>query len=526
MRAPIGLRIRTRRKGLRLSQAALARSVDVSPSYLNLIEANKRQVGGTLLQRIAAELDIPIDELTGESEHRLIHELVETFADPALADVGLGMETARSLVATQPDIARIIAKLYRAYMAASASADAYANRLRADPLLSQLLHQVLSGITAVRSSAEILEDVDDLSSAERAQFVSSISKETRGLSAVAQNLIGQFDHASTVSKSASVRRELDDMIFAARNYFPALEHRGAEIARDMQSSGALGEAAIAHHLAAVHGVHVERNARPNSGRAFGHDAERGVLWFRNTVPQSTRQFQMVRLISKLTSDDELTEAVKVPHLSSQTARHLARSYLASYIAGAALFPYERFLDDAETLRYDVEALSERYNASFEQIAHRLVTLRAEGAEGVPFGFLRSDPAGRLTKHFPLPGLLLPHTGHACPLWALYGAFRSSGQLVRQVVRFSDGSRFLFVAKAVSRRASGFADQALPHSILLVTDILHADRTVYADGLDLGDADADVPVGPTCRLCTRTNCVSREEAPFAPGDEPTLSTAKA
>lgn len=522
MRAPIGLRISTRRKTLRLAQAALARSVGISPSYLNLIEANKRQVGGTLLQRIAAELDIAIDELTGDAEHRLIHELVEAFADPALADSGLGIDAARELVATQPQIAQVIARLYRAYTAALVNADAYANRLRADPLLSQLLHQVLSGITAVRSSAEILEDVDDLSVEERGRFVNSISRETRGLSAVAQNLIGQFDHASTIGRSASVRRELDDMIFAARNYFPVLEERAAGIVSELGDIGAMAEATFVQRLEAAHGVTVERTATPPSGRAFGYDSGDRTLWFRNTVPQSTRQFQMVRLIAELTSADVLNAAARAPQLSSETARRLARNYLASYIAGAVLFPYQRFLEDAEALRYDVEALSERYNASFEQIAHRLVTLRREGAEGVPFGFLRSDPAGRLTKHFPLPGLLLPHTGHACPLWAIYAAFRSSGQLVRQVVRFSDGSRFMFIAKAVSRRSSGFGDPVLPHSVLLVTDILHADRTTYADGLDLTDSEADVPVGPTCRLCTRADCSSREEAAFAPGTQASLT----
>lgn len=513
MRAPIGLRISTRRKAMRQSQAALARSVGISPSYLNLIEANKRQVGGTLLQRIAAELDVPIDELTGEAEHRLIHDLVEAFADPALSDSGLGIDQARELVATQPQIARIIARLHRAYAAALVSADAYANRLQADPLLSQLLHQVLSGITAVRSSAEILHDVDDLRPEERERFVNAISRETRGLSAVARTLIGQFDQASTISRSASVRRELDDMIFAARNYFPLLEDQAAGIAAGF--AGPMTETAFVDRLDIGHGVRVERSATPSSGRAFGYDPERRTLWFRNTVPQSTRQFQMVRLIAELACREALDAAVDTPQLSSDTTRRMARFYLSSYIAGAVLFPYRQFLEDAEALRYDVEALSERYNASFEQVAHRLVTLRREGAEGVPFGFLRADPAGRLTKHFPLPGLLLPHTGHACPLWAIYAAFRSSGQVVRQVVRFSDGSRFLFIAKAVSRRASGFADPALPHSVLLATDILHADRTVYADGLNLSDSDADIPVGPTCRLCTRTACPSREEAAFAP-----------
>lgn len=515
MRAPIGLRISTLRRALGISQATLARSVEVSPSYLNLIEANKRQVGGSLLQRIAAELGVAIDDLTGEAEHRLIHELVEAFADPVLAGSGMGMEDARALVATQPQMAQLIARLYRAYTTAAANTDAYANRLQADPLLSQILHQVLSGITAVRASAEILEDVSDLSVDERSRFIGSITRETRGLTAVAQNLIGQFDQASSVSRTGSMRRELDDMIFAARNYFPDLETRADEIRLMLESAGPLTETTIVSMLEADHGIEVKRAATTPSDRPFSHEQETKTLWFRNTTPQSTRQFQMVRLIAELTSQDALAAASNVPLLTSQEARTRARHYLTSYIAGAVLFPYEQFRSDAERLRYDIEALSETYNASFEQIAHRLVTLRRKGAEGIPLGFLRADPAGRLTKHFPLPGLLLPHTGHACPLWAIYTAFRSSGQLVRQIAQFSDGSRFLFVAKAVSRRSSGFADQALPHAILLATDILHADRTVYTAGLDVNASDADVPVGPTCRLCTRTKCASRQEAPFTP-----------
>ncbi len=76
-----------------------------------------------------------------------------------------------------------------------------------------------------------------------------------------------------------------------------------------------------------------------------------------------------------------------------------------------------FLADAEAQRYDIETLRQLYTASFEQVAHRLVSLRKPGEPGLPFGFLRSDAAGRLTKHFPLPGLPLPSSGHACPRWA-------------------------------------------------------------------------------------------------------------
>src|SRR5690606_17461936 len=98
MRAPIGLRISSRRRALGVSQADLARRAGISASYLNLIERNKRSVGGSLLRRIAEQLQVEVGELSGESEHRLIAELEEALADPALQAAELGMPTARDLV--------------------------------------------------------------------------------------------------------------------------------------------------------------------------------------------------------------------------------------------------------------------------------------------------------------------------------------------------------------------------------------------------------------------------------------------
>jgi XRE family transcriptional regulator, fatty acid utilization regulator len=522
MRAPIGIRVSSRRKALGISQAALARAVGISPSYLNLIEANKRQVGGSLLQRIAAELSVDIGALNGDTEHRLIHELQEAFADPILEGSGLGSDAARDLVAENPKIAGVIARLFRAYGAALSNADTYADRLRADPLLSQLLHQVLSGITAVRAGTEILEDVPDLSDDERNRFLSTIGREARGLTDVAQNLIGQFDRASRVARSVTPRRELDDLIFSAENYFPALEDAGQALRAELDRMGPFGEATLVEGLRLQFGITVDSAGSPHAAaalpRSFGYDRDNRTLWFQNNAPQATRRFQMTRLFCEMANPDVVAQVVDTPMLASALAKRMATRALSSYLAGAVVFPYERFAADARALKFDIEALSERYNASFEQIAHRLVTLRRPGDQGVPFGFLRSDPAGRLTKHFPLPGLLLPNTGHACPLWTIYAAFRSPGQITRQVVRFSDGSRYLFVAKAIGRRAFGFADQAPPYSVMLACDVLHADQTVYASGLDLSDGDADVPVGPSCRLCTRRNCPSRQEEPFVPDIE--------
>lgn len=518
MRAPIGIRISSRRKALGIGQAELARRAGISPSYLNLIEANKRDVGGALLLRLAAELSIEIGELTGESEHRLIAELEEAFADPVLAGARLGGGDARELVARHPAAAAAIVALHRAYAGAVASADDYAQRLQADPLFAELLHRILSGITAVRSGAEILEDVTDLDEEERRRFVSSIAREARGMTDVARNLIGQFDRDAGQRRAASPVRELDDLIFQNDNYFPKLEAVAETLRAEI---GPLHEGTLIDALGTRFGVEVRRSAgREVDARGFPgqyrFDAQRRELWFQTSAMAATRQFQLTRLYAELAAGEAIEAEVLAPVLTSATARRLAYRALSSYVAGAMVFPYTQFLGDAEAVRYDIEALRQSYTASFEQVAHRLVTLRKPGQEGVPFGFLRSDPAGRLTKHFPLPGLLLPNSGHACPLWAIYNAFRTPEQLVRQVVQFSDGSRYLFVAKTAGRRAASFSDRAIHTSVMLACDVLHADHTVYGAGLDLSDVAADVPVGPACRLCTRRDCPERQEEALAPG----------
>ena len=249
---------------------------------------------------------------------------------------------------------------------------------------------------------------------------------------------------------------------------------------------------------------------------YRFDAEARILWFQGSTTLATRQFQLARLYGELAANDVLVAALQAAALLTPVARRLASRALGTYLAGAMVFPFAGFLQDAEAARYDIDHLCQIYHASFEQVAHRLVTLRRPGEQGIPFGFLRSDPAGRLTKHFPLPGLLLPNSGHACPLWAIYAAFRTPDTLTRQVVRFSDGSRYLFLARTVQRRTAAFGEPVAPSSIMLACDVLHADRTIYSAGLDLQDQSADVPVGPSCRLCTRRDCPSRQEEALAPG----------
>ena len=529
MRAPIGFRISNRRKSLKISQAALARLAGISPSYLNLIENNKRDIGGALLNRVAAHLDIDIDELAGRAEQKLLQDLEEAYADPMVESLPFRPDERRELVAQYPASAAALARMHRAYVGAVASADAYADRMRSDPLLAQLLYQVLSGITAIRSSAEILEDVVDLDDAERQRFVSAIGREARTLSDVARNLIGQFDTSSQQRRSVSPAREIDDLIIERQNHFPALESEAERLRIEIERAGPFGVTTLTGLLDVNFGIGVQigglpEGVEPGFPGQYHFNAARNVLWLQGSTTLATRQFQLARLYGELAAADAIAEILKGATLSTPTARRLAARAAGSYLAGAIVFPYRRFHADAEDSAYDVDHLRQIYNASFEQVAHRLVTLRRPGEEGVPFGFLRSDPAGRLTKHFPLPGLLLPNSGHACPLWAIYGAFRTPDTPLRQVVRFSDGSRYLFVARTVQRRTGSYREQAVQSSVMLACDVLHADRTVYGSGLNLSDTSADVLVGPSCRLCTRRDCASRQEETLAPGGGHTQTRA--
>lgn len=429
----------------------------------------------------------------------------------------------RDLVGQFPGAAAALARLYRAYVAANASADAYANRLRADPMFSGLLHQILSQVTVVRSSAEILEDVGDLNEAERTRFVSSIGREARGLSDVAQTLIAQFDQSLVAHRALSPMREVDDLLLAEKNHFADLEQAADALRAEIGPGVPLGEVRLAAALERRFGVSVTRGGEQifNSEgfpAQYHFDGPARRFWFQGATVAATRQFQMARLYAELAIPDLLNSLIADPRLTSSTARRLMYRALSSYAAGAIVFPYARFLEDAEAVRYDVDHLAQAYTGSFEQVAHRMVTLRRPGEEGIPFGFLRSDPSGRLTKQFPMPGLLLPNSGHACPLFAIYQSFRSPGLVVRQMARFADGGRYLFVAKAMAKRQATFREPPFLNAVMLVADRLNAERTVYAEGLDLSDEQGDVPVGPACHLCIRRECAHRQEEALTPAAE--------
>jgi predicted transcriptional regulator/transcriptional regulator with XRE-family HTH domain len=514
-RAPVGFRIRSARKALGLTQAELAKRAGISPSYLNLIEANKRQIGGALLKKIASLLDIETDALTGRAEQRMIADLREVALEPLLRHIDLSPDLAPDLVGRHPDWTRALLTLYRAWRDQTAIANALSDRLNQDPVLANAIHQMLSHVTAIRSSLEILDDVPELDDVQRRRFHEIISMESHRLSETTPLLAALFDQSGTVFKAATPAHEVDDFMLQHNAWFPLLEQVGNESRQDVMRYGGTDEASLTEYLRSRHATTVAQLSsdghKAGGFRNFTRvDSEARQITFLANAPRSTRRFQLARQIARVEAAAAIETELQDPLLTSDTARDRARSALSSYVASVLVFPYTEFMRSVTECRYDIEILCQRYDASYEQICHRLITLRDPDLPGVPFAFLRSDPAGFMTKRFPLPGLPLLRGGHACPLWAIFNSYQTPNRTIRRLVEVPSGARYLMIAQAVTKQPASFHEAPFLQSVMLICDVRHADRTVYADGLDLSSTQAATPVGPGCRLCPRSDCRFRNE----------------
>ncbi len=514
-RAPVGFRIRSERKTLGLTQAELAKHLKISPSYLNLIEADKRQIGGALLQRIAARLDVETDVLTGRVERRMVADLREVAVEPLLRHIDLSPDLAPDLVGRHPGWTRALLTLYRAWRDQTAVVNALSDRLNQDSVLGDAIHRMLSHVTAIRSALEILDDAPELDPVERQRFHDIVSMESQRLAETTPLLAGLFDQSGNVFRAAAPADEVDDFMLRHDAWFPALERAGDDIRENVAPYGGTGEAALTEYLRSKHAITVARlgseDPRPGGFRNLTRfESEAGRITFLANAPGPTRRFQLARRIARMEAAAAIETQLEDPLLTSDTARDRARYALSSYVAGVVVFPYEEFLRLAADCRYDMEILRQRHDASLEQVCHRLVTLRDPERPGVPFAFLRSDPAGFMTKRFPLPGLPLLRGGHACPLWAIFNSHQTPGLTVRKLAEFPNGARYLMIARALARPPASFHEAPFLQSVMLICDTRHAGRTVYADGLDLSSTAAAAPVGPSCRMCPRSDCRFRNE----------------
>src|SRR5262245_35778193 len=91
----VGPRFRRIRQQLGLSQTQMAEGLEISPSYINLIERNQRPVTAQLLLRLAETYDLDLRDLATADEDRFFAELNEIFSDPLFRQIELPKQELR-----------------------------------------------------------------------------------------------------------------------------------------------------------------------------------------------------------------------------------------------------------------------------------------------------------------------------------------------------------------------------------------------------------------------------------------------
>lgn len=439
----LGPQIRRLRREQGLTQAEMATELEISASYVNLIERNQRPVSADLLVRLASVYDFDLTRMGGDETDKLFADLAAAFADPIFQDAGVTREDALELAAGNPVLGASVASLFRAWRAAE----------------EELTQARIAGNRATEDPVE----------------------------------------------------EARTFLHANRNHFPEIEEACERVAAD-RDAGALIDA-LSARFKRDHRLRVRvLPAEVMTGAFRRLNRHSGEIAISEALDLASRVFNLALQLVLIEQGPLIDRIVNKSKFPTDAGRRLARGALANYAAAAVMLPYAPFLAAAEELSYDIEALGRRFGASFEQVAHRLTTLRRPGAEGVPFFFLRVDAAGNVSKRF--SGDIFPFAryGGSCPLWTVQEAFRTPRRIITQIIQLPDQSRYFSIARSVTSGAGGYTSPHVERVVVVGCALEDAGRLVYARGIDLETAPP-TPVGVTCRLCERPDCAARAHPPM-------------
>ena len=439
----MGVKLRALRAERGLSQTALAQALELSPSYLNQIEQNQRPLTVPVLLKLHRALGVDIQQFSEDEEARLIAGLREALADAAEP---IALPELQEVAAQMPALGRALIALHRRALQAQDGLETLALRLGDE-----------------RSEA--------------------------------------------MAARAMPFEVVRDFFFDHQNHFDAVDRAAEALAAQapLAHGGQLGPW-LAERLQQRHGVRLVL-AQDGAGAKRSYDPGQLLLLLSPDLEPAQQAFQLATQLALLEIPEliaQLTDAA--PLADDGAARSLARIGLANYFAGALLLPYGAFAQAAEALRYDIDLLQQRFGVGFETVCHRLSTLQRPGAPGVPFFFIRVDRAGNIGKRQSATHFHFSRTGGTCPLWNVYEAFGQPGRLQRQVAAMPDGRKYLWIARTVSGGGRGFGAPRKTFAIALGCDIRHAERLVYAQGLDLNAAAT--PIGMGCKVCERAHCPQR------------------
>lgn len=456
MKSKLGAKLRALRRRQGLTQTEVASRLGISPSYLNLIEHDQRQLQANLLLKAAEILKVELAAFTDDSQSRLAADLQEVFGDPLFEEHSLTTNDLRE-VAENSAAARAIIALYQAYR---------------------------SSLESTRALASKLFDGRDFLGLNPAHLPSE---------------------------------EVSDVIQLNLNYFAELEAAAESEAVKLDRSDVYRS--MVQQLRTNHGIDVQTvPIGRDRGAVRRYDPEKRTLVLSEALPPWSRNFQVAHQIGLLSARPVIDGilARSEQNLTNPESVKLCRVALANYFAAALLMPYDEFMRLADETRYDIELLQHHFTASWEQVCHRLTTLRKSEAVGVPFHFVRVDIAGNISKRYSGTGIRFARFSGSCPRWDVHAAFLTPGRIRTQLSQMPDGTAYFCVARTIRKSYGGYASGDSLMAVGIGCPVRDARKLVYADGYDLDNLDAAVPIGTTCRLCERLDCEQRAFPPLQHG----------
>ena len=448
----IGPKIKAFRRQLGLQANKFAEQINISPSYLNLIESNKRKIDGNLLIKISKELRVNLSDLTSKSDINLENDISELLDDQLFEDLDILGPEVKDLVNTNPKIAKALIKL---------------------------------GDNFKQKDHEIINKVEDISGK-------------------------KIDSR----KTAFPGEVISDFLQDNKNYFPKLENFANKVFEKVQKNNRTRYIALCEYLQSEYKIRVKdvipEEDKPFS-KIFNKNKKELLLSDYNTL--ETKKLHAAAQIAQEGASKEIDDYLSKFSFPSDESKRLTQVALLNYCGAAILMPYKLFHSECKKLKYDLELLQNTFATSFEQVAHRVTCLQDPELPGIPFHMLRTDIAGNISKRFSLSGIEIPRYGGACPRWNVYSAFTRPGIIQAAVSKMTNGEKYVCIARTVEKGIGRFGQSKSILSIGLGCEAKYAKEFVYTENLDISDKKTEIPIGVSCRTCDRLDCSQRAFPPL-------------
>jgi len=218
-----GTRIRERRLALGLRQSEVALRAGISGSYLNLIEHNRRRIGGKLLLDLAIVLEIDPASLAEGAASQILAGLRETAM--ARPNIQIDLDRTEDFADRFTDWAQLILAQQSQITSLQQTVSSLSDRLAHDPFLSEALHEVLSTVSAIRSTASILAEPGEMDQNWQRRFQTNVFQDSIRLAKASQSLADYLDgDAKRVFDALSPLDELEALLVKNKYHFASLEN--------------------------------------------------------------------------------------------------------------------------------------------------------------------------------------------------------------------------------------------------------------------------------------------------------------